>query len=313
MRRHLISDWIKNPGSRQNSPKGGLRLVLGIATHGRPEVLCETIHDLSRQKREPDEIIVAHTDSSDIGDAPTRFPAVKFICSPLGLTRQRNAIIENCIDKDLLLFIDDDFYLEGTYLQIIERLFLDYPQVVAATGNVLADGIHGPGISVEQAKSLLIGLNVAEDRQEIKKTFNTYGCNMSLRLAPIRAHGIRFDERLPLYGWYEDVDFSRRLSPFGAIVKVSTACGVHLGTKGGRTSGLRLGYSQIANPIYLAQKGSVSWGFAIASAVSRCTKNMLRSLAPESYVDRRGRFLGNIAACRELLTGKLCPSRINHL
>jgi GT2 family glycosyltransferase len=303
----------KNPGSHPNSLGDGLRLVIGIATRGRPEVLCETLHDLSRQKRQPNEIIVAHADNLDIGEAPTRFPTVKFLCSPLGLTRQRNAIIEHCIDKDLLLFIDDDFFLEGRYLEIIERLFLDYPLVVAATGNVLADGIHGPGISIGQAKSLLRGLNIAERKQKIKRAFNTYGCNMCLRLAPVRNHGIRFDEVLPLYGWYEDVDFSRRLSPYGAIVRISTACGVHLGTKGGRTSGVRLGYSQVANPIYLAQKGSVSWGFALASAVSRCTKNMLRSVAPEPYVDRRGRLLGNIAACRELLTGKLSPSRINHL
>ena len=32
--------------------------------------------------------------------------------------------------------------------------------------------------------------------------------------------------------------------------------GVHLGNKRGRVSGLRFGYSQIANPIYLLQKGT---------------------------------------------------------
>jgi glycosyltransferase involved in cell wall biosynthesis len=290
-----------------------MKLVIGIATRGRPEVLCDTLQDISRQTRQPDEIIVAYADGSDIGDAATRFPTIKFLLSPLGLTRQRNSIIENSIDKDLLLFIDDDFYLHETYLQIIERLFLDHAQVVAATGKVLADGIRGPGISVRKAKSILIGLHVPEDSPKVKRTFNTYGCNMCFRLEPVRLHGIRFDELLPFYGWYEDVDFSRRLSPHGAIVRVSTAWGVHLGTKGGRTSGRRLGYSQIANPIYLAQKGSVSWGFAVTSAVSRFTKNLVRSLVPESNVDRRGRLLGNFAACRELLTGELCPTRIRHL
>jgi GT2 family glycosyltransferase len=136
---------------------------------------------------------------------------------------------------------------------------------------------------------------------------------MSIRLATVREHGIRFDELLPLYGWYEDVDFSRQLAPFGSIVRISTACGVHLGIKSGRTSGLRLGYSQIANPIYLARKGSVSWPFALASLLSRSAKNMLRSLAPESYVDRRGRLMGNFVACKELVTGRLCPSKITAL
>ena len=42
----------------------------------------------------------------------------------------------------------------------------------------------------------------------------------------------------------------------GKVVKIDAAFGVHLGTKLGRNSGLRLGYSQIANPLYLARKGA---------------------------------------------------------
>ena len=50
---------------------------------------------------------------------------------------------------------------------------------------------------------------------ESRPTFSGYGCNMAVRLAPMREHGLRFDERLPLYGWQEDVDLSRRLAAFG--------------------------------------------------------------------------------------------------
>ena len=310
MRTCIHPGATENRNSKQCSAEGGIRLVIGIATRGRSSILIETLSDLARQQRLPDEIIVAHADNSDIGDAPERFPSVKFLCSPLGLTRQRNAILDSCIDSDLLLFIDDDFYLEASYLEVMERLFVEHPEVVAATGNVLADGIQGPGFSVQEAKSVLLESDKVERKQTITKAFNAYGCNMTLRLSPVREHGLRFDEHLPLYGWYEDVDFSRRLAPYGSIVKLSTACGVHLGTKSGRTSGFRLGYSQIANPIYLARKGSVSWDFALASVFSRCAKNMLKSLAPEAYVDRRGRLLGNLLACRELLAGKLCPTKI---
>jgi GT2 family glycosyltransferase len=309
----IVSGSIMDRNPNQRNKADAMRLVIGIATRGRPAILIETISDLARQQRLPDEIIVAYADNIDIGDAPERFPEVRFLRSPLGLTRQRNVIMDSCNDSDILLFIDDDFYLEAAYLEIIERLFVEHPEVAAATGNVVADGIQGPGLAVEEAKSILFKLNAVEQKQKITTAFNTYGCNMSFRLAPVREHGLRFDERLPLYGWCEDVDFSRQLAPYGSIVRSSTAYGVHLGIKSGRTSGVRLGYSQIANPIYLARKGSISWHSAFASAFRRCAKNMLKSLVPEAYVDRRGRLLGNLVACQHLLGGKLCPSKITTL
>uniref|UniRef100_UPI00195349D0 glycosyltransferase family 2 protein n=1 Tax=Escherichia coli TaxID=562 RepID=UPI00195349D0 len=66
-----------------------------------------------------------------------------------------------------------------------------------------------------------------------------YGCNMTVRLSVIHAHGIRFDEDLPLYAWLEDVDLSRRMAPYGRIVGSATMRGVHLGSKRGRSSGIR--------------------------------------------------------------------------
>jgi hypothetical protein len=88
-------------------------------------------------------------------------------------------------------------------------------------------------------------------------TYKGYGCNMAPRLVPLHRHSLRFDEDLPLYGWLDDVDLCRRLSAYGRIVKNWNMIGVHLGTKRGRTAGIRLGYSQIANPIYLRRKGTL--------------------------------------------------------
>ena len=136
---------------------------------------------------------------------------------------------------------------------------------------------------------------------------------MAFRMAPIERNNIRFDERLPLYGWYEDVDFSRRVSKHGSAVRVRQAWGVHLGVKSGRHSEVRLGYSQVANPIYLAQKQSVPWSFAVASVASRSLKNFVRSFAPESHIDRRGRLRGNLRAFRDLSTGTLNPTRVTSM
>jgi GT2 family glycosyltransferase len=299
--------------SNQSPAGGALRIVVGIATRGRAAILNETLSELLRQRRAADEIIVAYAEDADVGDVPSRFPAVRFLRSSVGSSRQRNEILDSCIENDIVVFIDDDFYLGAGYLEVIERLFVEHPEVAAATGSLVANGDHGPGISGEEAKSLLRGVNAVGQNYEITETFNTYGCNMSFRLAPIREHEIRFDELLPLYGWAEDVDFSRQLARYGLIVKVSSAYGVHLGTKVGRTSGIRFGYSQIANPIYLARKGTLSWRLALVSVTRLSAKNILKSLRPEPYVDRLGRLRGNLIAFADLLRGELYPSKITRM
>ena len=69
-----------------------------------------------------------------------------------------------------------------------------------------------------------------------------YGCNMSIRASLIGRQ--RFDERLPLYGWQEDIDFTSRFRAQGRVVSAKSLYGVHLATKAGRQSGLRLALSQ---------------------------------------------------------------------
>ncbi len=49
------------------------RLAIGIATRGRPLLLCESLSELRKQTRQPDLIIVTYAESSDIGDAPSSF------------------------------------------------------------------------------------------------------------------------------------------------------------------------------------------------------------------------------------------------
>ncbi len=288
------------------------RLVLGIATHRRPQILLGTLEHLKLQSRAPDRTIVSYVVPEDIADTPERFPAIEFIQSEAGSCRQRNAIIDAAAGCSLLVFIDDDFYLEPNYLEATETAFADNPGVVAATGAVLADGIHGAGLHPAEAMSILAKVTPAA-HQLLKPVFNAYGCNMSFRMAAILEHAVRFDERLPMYGWFEDVDFCRQLAPYGATVRISNACGVHLGAKTGRTSGVRLGYSQVANPIYLARKGTLTWLDALWRIAQRVLKNLTKSLSPEPYVDRRGRLRGNFLALRALTSGSLDPRRINNL
>jgi len=166
---------------------------------------------------------------------------------------------------------------------------------------------------MSQAHAVLRRYLVQESASSLMRTekvFNGYGCNMGLRLAPMREHGIRFDERLPLYGWYEDLDATRALGRHGSILKLNGARGVHLGVKAGRLPGVRLGYSQVANSVYLARKGTYPWSHALPSLLRHTAKNLVMSAMPEPWVDRWGRFRGNLLALSDWLRGRLDPRRI---
>ncbi|MFN3636753.1 MAG: glycosyltransferase family 2 protein, partial [Rhizobium rhizophilum] len=124
---------------------------------------------------------------------------------------------------------------------------------------------------------------------------------------------LRFDEELPLYGWLEDVDFSRAASRFGRVVTSPQLRGVHLGTKIGRMSGVRLGYSQIANPIYLVAKHSMSWRHALNQMGRNLGSNLVKVWRPEPWVDRKGRLEGNARAILDFLLRRLSPQNIRSM
>ncbi len=287
-----------------------MRIAIGIATRGRPAILAEVLRELDLQTRAPDRILVCHVTPSDVGDVPRDFPGVEFLTAEAGLPRQRNRILDAIGDCDAVLFLDDDFIAAPPWLAALEAVLLAHPDCAVATGTVVADGAKGPGITPDEARAILAGDSPPASLTAAHEHFNGYGCNMALRLAPVREHALRFDEKLPLYAWYEDIDLTRRMLPHGKILRLEGARGVHLGVKQGRVPGVRLGYSQVVNPIYLARKGSFPWSHAIPSAGRHCLINLLRSLRPEPEVDRWGRFRGNLRGVWDLLTGRADPERI---
>ena len=290
-----------------------MRIAIGIATRGRAPILAEVLHDLAQQSRAPDRVLICHVTPDDVADLPARFGEMQFLTAPAGLPRQRNAILDACGDCDAVLFLDDDFLCAPDYLRVTEAVLEAHPDCVVTTGTVLADGAKGPGISVEEGRAILGADRAPDDALAVAPHFNGYGCNMALRLAPMRAHGLRFDEQLPLYGWYEDLDLTRRLGVHGRILRLGGARGVHLGTKSGRVAGLRLGYSQVANALYLARKGSYPWNRALRSAARHLAMNAARAAFPEPHVDRMGRLRGNLLALADLLRGRMHPMRVVEL
>ena len=121
--------------------------------------------------------------------------------------------------------------------------------------------------------------------------------------------GERFDENLPLYGWQEDVDFAIRIGRRGRIAATNAFFGVHRGAKGGRISGRKFGYSQVANIVYLGRKRTMPWWFGLFLLGRNIIANHARMLWPEAWVDRPGRAMGNWLAFIDLLRGRLSPLR----
>ena len=285
-----------------------MRLAVGIATVGRPLLLKAILQEIEAQTRLPDRVVLCAPSADDVGGIAA--DGMDVVIGPRGLTRQRNAIIERLDGFDIVQFFDDDFVPGTTYLAEVERAFAAGPDIVMITGNVVADGIIGPGFDVAEARLRLASTPAATAGDRVEPVENGYGCNMAVRLEAARAAECRFDERLPLYGWLEDVDFSLQLARRGRIVKLGSARGVHLGIKQGRQSGVRLGYSQIANPVYLSRKGTCPWSRSLRQIGRNVAMNLARSLRPEPYVDRAGRLRGNLKAFRDLVAGRLDPQRI---
>ena len=286
------------------------RLALIVASRGRPDCLARVAERLPLQTRAPDRVIFSVAEPADL---PAALPVgIETVTGAPGLAAQRNRGLERVLGAaDLVAFFDDDFVPSCHALEGIQRLFLACPDVVGATGHVLADGVTSAGIPLAEAERLVDAIDGPGDLRPRRDLDGLYGCNMAFRGAAIGA--LRFDERLPLYGWQEDVDFSARLLPRGRLVLTRAFGGVHCGVKSGRTPGLRLGYSQVANPVYLARKGSMRPLRSARLIAGNLIANHLRAFAPEPWVDRRGRLRGNWIAFGHALSGRLDPEHVLRL
>jgi GT2 family glycosyltransferase len=286
-----------------------MKLGLVIASYRRPDILQKVLTNVLSQHRIPDNIVISAVDPADVPDLGPTIKNVQVIFGAVGLTRQRNRGIACFINTtDVIVFIDDDFIVGDDYFLNVERIFEQDVSIVGVTGDVIADGANSLGFTFEEGLRLVAQYGQRKAIAATRDIRGTYGCNMAFRTASIGL--LRFDERLPLYGWQEDLDFCGALRGAGRITKTNLIWGVHLGTKRGKGSEVRLGYSQIVNPAYIVSKGNMSFAYAFRLATRNFVANLLKSICPENYVDRRGRLRGNLIGIFHLATGRLTPEHI---
>ncbi len=322
IRRALVPSL--DPVSRQDLGATQPFLVV-IATRGRPTHALTVVQHLARQTRPPARVVVVGTCAGDLPsfDRASSAGGVEAVVSPrTGLASQRNFGLDHLAEggvlnagRCLVAFFDDDFIPSDTWLERAALAFEADATLAGLTGHVLADGVNGAEISLAEAALYLAGdLPPAPHwsaARRPKAVESLYGCNMAFR-GDVAAN-CRFDEALPLYAWQEDCDYSGQAQRYGETRIVPACRGVHLGVKSGRISGLRMGYSQIANPIRIAGRRNMPPLRAARFVLRALAANLIRSAQGRRTPDYPGRFRGNVLALADLVRFKLDSRRILEL
>jgi GT2 family glycosyltransferase len=293
---------------------GGGSITVVVATRSRPEDVRTLLLSLAKSSSMPEQAIIVGVDAGDwqgVERLVLPFPVVTLVSPEPGLPRQRNVAVAHLLAgnrngrKDVVAFFDDDFVPHSRWIEQVLMVLRDQT-IVGVTGTVLRDGAKTEAVPTGDAVRLVEQWSGGNGG--LVGVSSLYGCNMAVRASVFLQ--ARFDERLPLYGWLEDLDFSGAIARQGRLVRAANCVGVHRGAKAARVSGRRYGYSQVANPLYLAYKGTCpipKAGLFVARALA---SNLLRSTRQHPVFDYRGRLRGNLRAIVDLVRGQMRPERI---
>jgi hypothetical protein len=300
-----------------------------IATKGRPVETKVLIDYLQAQTLQPTLAVIVGTEECDVEGLAdhlwSRSGTSTIVISPkVGLTTQRNygldylalgGHFQSSGRSIFCAFFDDDFRPARDWLERAAERF-KRGDIVGLTGQILADGARTSGLAEAQAELYLDGRSPAQPHwasgPNERETGSVYGCNMAF--TDLVVGQTRFDENLALYGWQEDRDYTNMAKKLGRVIYFPACRGVHLGANsGGRASGLKFGYSQIANPLYLMRKGTmgrkIGWKFMARNAAS----NLYHSVVAHPRTDYRGRLRGNVLALIDEIFSRSDPRRILNL
>lgn len=303
-------------GAKMNSvlqslhPAAQIRVAVIIATKARPHALSELLRLLECQTQPPAVVVISATGAADVELPMATTLNIECVYGPPGSAAQRNKGLELINGRaDAVVFFDDDFAPAANWLEECARLFVLEPHIAGANGIIVRDGAKGEPVSWQEARLLIV--RKGHDPRIVSRIPDLYGCNMAFRMSAIA--DLRFDERLVLYGWLEDKDFSRQAAKNGDLVQCNSLVGVHLGLQAGRVSGKRYGYSQVVNAWYLYRKGTMPLREASVHILKALAANAAKAAGKQGHIDRRGRLRGNLIGVAHLLSGSYRPERVAQL
>lgn len=298
-----------------------MKAFVVVATKGRAKETYTLLDYLAKQTYPIEKIFVVGSEPADIAGLQNHPLAtskkVDITTSSAGSCIQRNVgldqindHLENTESKDWFTAIfDDDFRPAENWMEACANTFLRENDCVGLGGWVVADGVTTGTISEEEAKAHIAQHGPVKRAEQLSTAYyGLYGCNMAYR-GTIAAE-TRFDENLPLYAWQEDLDYGARAIKFGQLLYTNQCVGVHLGVSSGRTSGVRFGYSQVANPMYLANKGTMNKGYARKILFRNVCSNIFHTITFDNKKDYKGRLWGNLKAAFDMFIGKCHPTNI---
>jgi GT2 family glycosyltransferase len=293
-------------------------LAIVIATKARPKILAETLDSIQRQTRPATRIYVSVTSPEDVPPGDLAPQGVTVLRGSIGGSAQRNTAIRQApSDIKYFAFFDDDMEIHPSYLRNAVAFLEQNPDVVAVSGNMLADG----NISREAARELVKQDNTWAGSATLRDRgphHILYACNAVIRAEPLRQ--TLFDENLPLYSYGEDYVLSLQLKVYGRVGRLSNAVGVHLQTQASRVSGKRYGYAMVANNWYFIKKGvchvAAPWSyvrFVLVVVLKRLFINLRDAVSGKLQRDPWGQIQGNLLAVFDVISGRSSPQRILEL
>ena len=297
-------------------PLHAARTAVIISTRGRPQIVHALVGSIAEQSKPPEHVFVIASRAEDVSGLDRDQEHLTVKIGRIGSSLQRNDGLAMAGSRfAYIVFFDDDFVPSRFWLQQMADIFASRPDIAGLTGTLLADGTTTAGVPLDEAQSMVRLRDAKSGNSGVLQEELPYGgnmgCNMAFRYSALR--DITFDERLPLYAWLEDHDFRGQVERRGRVVRADALWGVHLGHKQGRVRGLTLGYSQVANAVYLMKKGTVPKPYLAKVVGKNLLINAVRSFRPEPFVDRRGRLLGNMVAVADLVCGRIAPERVLEL
>ncbi len=287
----------------------GLSLV--IATRRRPEILRQTLHSLVGCDPLPGELIVVDGDEAQsarpvVEEVAAPLPA-RYLPSPAGLTRQRNAGVE-AAEGEVVVFADDDVTFGPAVFGVLRDAFAD-PTVVGATGWMIEPEARRVGRRQSSLWRLLPGareqgsltrygfprrITAPERPLDVELM---HGCFMSARTALARE--LRFDEDLLGYGLLEDEDFAYRLSRRGRIRFLPAATVIHHKTGFSTQDSRSFNRTLVVNRAYLFRKNFEPTALARAQFGLLLVMLVAHRLVNGDLAGARGLVDGSMQAWRQ--------------